>query len=345
MNSARYFKLGLFVLAGCVLLIGGIVVFGGRALFEKHVPAETYVDESASGIEKGSAVKYRGVTIGTVKDVRFTGSKYSSVTPVRDVSARKILIEMSLDAKVVSRLGERYIRQMVDQGLRAQIKQSGFTGTAYIGLDFVDPKTHPPPALAWTPEGLYIPSIPSTQTQIVSAIERFTTKLDQVDLPATVRRVDKLLDDADRAVTQVNVPAIQGQAVSLLTEVRQSNARVKELLNDPKVDAALHDLPGITGRLQSSVARVDEILHDKRVDQILTGVSDAAANAGPAAADLKRTMRDVRALVATEQDDIRSIITDLRATIANLNALTADAKDNPSRLILSKPPERKKPGE
>lgn len=345
MNSTRYFKLGLFVLTGCALLVAGIVVLGAGALFAKAVHAETFIGESANGIEKGSAVKYRGVTIGTVKDVRFVRSKYPFVAKTQDPTARKILIEMSLHAEIVSEIGQDYIRQMVDQGLRAQIKQSGITGSAYVGLDFVDPKAYPFTPLKWTPEGIYIPAIPSTSTQVIRTIERLSAQLDQIDLLATVKRVDALLDSSNKTVSQLNIPDLQGNAVALLSEARQSNARVKQLLNDPNVETALHDLPTITGRLQTSVARVDEILHDKRVDQLLAGLSNAAANAGPATDDFKRTMRDLRTLVATQQEDIRSIVADLRSTLANLNALTADAKNNPSRLIFGKPPERRNPGE
>jgi len=120
---------------------------------------------------------------------------------------------------------------------------------------------------------------------------------------------------------------------------------VKQLLEDPKLLAAVHDLPEITGRLQTTIARADEILHDKRLDQTLAGLSDAATSAGPFAADARRFMRDMRSLVASQQDDLRSIVTDLKGTIANLDAVTEDAKANPSRLILGQPPARKKPGE
>jgi ABC-type transporter Mla subunit MlaD len=344
MNSSRYFKLGLFVLIGVALLVGTIVTLGAGSLFAKTVLAETYVDESVAGLEAGSAVKYRGVTVGRVKDIRFAASKYAAAAEAGQFS-RKILIEMSLNADVVSEFGEAAIAKMVQEGLRARITQTGITGAAYVGLDFYDPKAYPPAAINWKPEGVYIPAIPSITSEVMTTVERLMTDFTQADLPGVLKRFDTLLEDVNKSVDELKLSEVREQVVALLTEVRGTNSRIKQLLDDPKLQTAVHDLPDITSRLQASVARADEILHDKRLDQTLTGLSDAATNAGPAAADARRLMRDTRTLVASQEDDLRTIITDLRSAVANLNTVTEDAKANPSRLLLGQPPPRKKPGE
>ena len=342
MNSTHYFKLGLFVLIGAALLVGGIVTLGAGTLFAKTIAAETYVDESVSGLDVGSAVKYRGVTVGRVKAMRFVAVKYPAV---QGQLSRKIMIEMSLDANVVPEFGADAIVNMVKEGLRARIMQSGITGSAYVGLDFFDPTAYPPAAINWKPDGAYIPAVTSITTEIVTTIERLMSDLQQADLKGIFKHVDTLLAEITKSVDELKVSEVREQAVALLSEVRETNARIKQLLEDPKLQTAIHDLPGITGRLQSSLARADEILHDKRLDQTLTGLSDTASNAGPAAADARRLLRDTSTLVASQEDDLRTIITDLRATIANLNAVTEDAKVNPSRLLFGQPPARKKPGE
>lgn len=345
MNSLHYFKLGLFVLIGLALLVGGIVALGARSLFKKTVYAETYVDEAVTGIESGSAVKYRGVTIGQVKSVQFAAAKYAAAEKSRKRPSRKILVAMSLDASVVSKFGADVIARMVQDGLRARIMQAGITGPVYVGLDFFDPTVYPTPTIDWKPQGLYIPSVPSTTTQIRTAVERLALNLQDADLAGVVRHFDTLVETANTSIGQLNIPQVQEQAVALVSETRGTNARVKQLLNDPSIDAALRDLPTITGQLRTSLTRVDEVLHDKRLDQTLAGLSDAATNAGPATADARKLMGDLRTLVATEGDDLRSIVSELRATFANLNAAVEDLRANPSRLLLGRPPARIKPGE
>lgn len=343
MKSTHYFKVGLFVLVGFALLIGTIVTLGAGSLFRKTIYAETYVEEAA-GLDAGSAVKYRGVTVGQVKRILFAAAKYPAAVGPGPVS-RKILIEMSLDTSVESEFGPAGIAKAVQEGLRARIMQSAITGSAYLGLDFFDPNTYPPETLNWKPQGVYIPAITSTMTEVVTTIDQLMGEFHQADLPGVVRRFDALLADTNKAVNELKVSELREQSIALLSEVRGTNTRLKQLLDDPSILTAVHDLPDITARLKTSIARADAILNDKRLDQILTGLSDAAANAGPATADARRLMRDTRALVASQQDDIRTIISDLRAAVANLNAVTQDAKANPSRLLFGQPPIRKKPGE
>jgi ABC-type transporter Mla subunit MlaD len=225
MNSSRYFKLGLFVLIGVALLVGTIVTLGAGSLFAKTVLAETYVDESVAGLEAGSAVKYRGVTVGRVKDIRFAASKYAAAAEAGQFS-RKILIEMSLNADVVSEFGEAAIAKMVQEGLRARITQTGITGAAYVGLDFYDPKAYPPAAINWKPEGVYIPAIPSITSEVMTTVERLMTDFTQADLPGVLKRFDTLLEDVNKSVDELKLSEVREQVVALLTEVRVTNSRI-----------------------------------------------------------------------------------------------------------------------
>ena len=344
MNSTRYFKLGLFVLTGMTLVVGAIVILGAGSLFTKTIYAETYFDESVVGLEVGSPVKYRGVTVGRVKRILFAASKYTTAVAPGPVS-RQILIEMSLNTDAASEFGGGDIAKGVQEGLRTRLMQSAITGTAYLGLDFFDPQAFPPTALNWKPEGVYVPSVTSTMTEVVTTVDRLMSELEQADLPGALKRFNTLLDGANRVVNELKISEVQQQAVSLLSEVRETNAHVKQILDDPKLQTAIRDFPDITDRLKKSAARADEILHDKRLDQTLTSLADASSSAAPAVADAKRVMRDMRELLGGQQDDLRSIITELRSAIANLNATTEDAKSNPARLIFGQPPVPKKPGE
>ena len=345
MNSSRYVKLGVFVLTGVALLFMGIVSLGAASFFKKSIAAETYVDEPVGGLGAGSEVRYRGVPVGKVKQIRLAVGKYPAVRNPADRWTRKILIELALDDDILPGFDEAELRRAVATGMRAKLSQSMITGDGSISVDFFDPKQYPVPEVPWRPESVYIPSVPSTEAVLVSSVERLMNQLQQVDVGAVVRHFDELLGNANRSIDDLKLAEFRKQGIALLSEVRGTNERVKQLLDDPAIDATLHDLPKITTRLQSTAARVNEILNDKRLDQTLSGLSDAATSAGPAADDARQMLRDVRVLVASEQDNLRSIVADLTATAANLRAASEDAKANPSRLLFEQAPTRRKPGE
>lgn len=52
-----------------------IIILGAGNL-SKNLILETYFDESIQGLDVGSIVKFRGVKIGTVKEITFVQDKY-----------------------------------------------------------------------------------------------------------------------------------------------------------------------------------------------------------------------------------------------------------------------------
>ena len=168
-KSSRYFKLGLFMLIGVALLVTGVIVLGAGALFQHTISAETLVYESVNGLEVGSPVKYRGVPIGKVTAIIFASQKYPQADAADQKSTSKnsrgILIEMSLNQAAFPGQSEEKIiakaRQIIENGMRARVTPAGISGQSFIDCDLLDPADHPPLAISWTPDILYIPRPPA----------------------------------------------------------------------------------------------------------------------------------------------------------------------------------------
>jgi ABC-type transporter Mla subunit MlaD len=204
----------------------------------------------------------------------------------------------------------------------------------------------------------------------MSTIEELAAELKAADLTTVIGNISKFFVTADKAVTQLEVAKISEQGVGLLKELRGTNERLKKIIDDPKIDEgltdltaaikglrgvvdesgapvtkALKDLPEISTRLKATTKRIDEVLADPKVDQIITGLAKTADNAGPAVVDLRKTLRRLDNLLATQEQDIRAIIGALRKVLENVETLSEDAKDNPSRLLFGEPPPREDRGE
>ena len=64
------FMIGIFATIGVVLAVVTIVWLGASKYFQKGTIFVTYFDESVQGLSVDSNVKYRGVNVGTIRDIR-----------------------------------------------------------------------------------------------------------------------------------------------------------------------------------------------------------------------------------------------------------------------------------
>ncbi|MGH7176087.1 MAG: MlaD family protein [Tepidisphaeraceae bacterium] len=348
-SQQSYFKLGLFVIAAAALAVISVIMLGAGSMFKKTLSAETVINESVNGLTVGSAIKYRGVTIGKISQILFADREYPSGTSTPEAQPDTgILLKMSLNPELFRPYDQeqtaRNIQKLVDAGLRARIAQAALTGGAYLELTYLDPVQYPVPTLDWTPSALYIPSAPSTMHQVVTGIEALVGDLRNARIDQLVENINKLAKDADKAVNDLDTRLLRERAVALLDQLGKSNEKLHDILSDPNIKKTIDDLPDIAARIRGSAARVDELLHDPHTQKLLDDSAAAADNAKIAMVDLRRLLRSLSTLVDTQSQDVSEIIANLSQVMHNASQLTQEAKENPSRILFGKPPPRLQDG-
>jgi ABC-type transporter Mla subunit MlaD len=333
-TTTRYFKLGLFILVSVGVLVGGAILLGAGTLFSKSITLQTCFDESIAGLDVGAPVKYRGVTIGHVQSIRFPHIPPGAVI-TSDPSGpfKNILVDMAIDSQVVAGLSESQLKQVIDEmvagGLRARISQSGITGSAYIEVNYLDPARNPikaaPPASV-RGDAPYVPSAPGQLSQVVDAVQDIVTKLQRADLDKVVKHVDALILHADQSVQDLQVAELRTRTAAILDRLQGASTRLQQILDDPKLAQVISDLPEITGRVRSVAAQADDLLKNGKFDETAT--------------HLRQTLAQADELLAAQSDNVRVIMTDLRATMANARQMSEEVKSNPSRLLFGQPPPR-----
>lgn len=346
--QANYFKLGLFVIVATILLCGGVIVLGGGQLFEKTFTIETYMTESVEGIAEGSAVKYRGIELGEVTNIMTARRKYDREAMKEGHIGTTVLVELAIRASSIDNPSEAvlksWLQKAVAAGYRARTASSGLTGPAYIELVYLDPVEFPPPEVAWTPPDLYIPSAPSTMQVLINSVQGILKKVEKLDLEAVVTDADTLLKNANTKVGDLDTKKISDEAVAFIAEIRKSNVRLQEILNNPSIDPAIADLRATLENAKKATARIDEVLHDPRVEKLLADLDRAGDQLPPALQDVRRAVRRIDRLVETQQATIESALTELNQALRNVKNITDDAKENPARILFGEPPPASKPG-
>lgn len=370
--QTSYFKLGVFVIVATALLCAGVIVLGAGMLFQRKILVETYMTESVEGLSVGSAVKYKGVELGSVSDIFIAARRYDPKMFQEGRLRSPILVELALRGTLIPGTSEdefdTWLKQATSAGLRVRMASSGLTGPTYAELVYLDPAEFPPPKIAWTPPELYIPAAPSRSQVLLQSVQQILeklrtldmnqvaddldsllvtadTKLGQLDVDSINADVTGLLDDLRAKVDELDTKKINDEAVAFLEDIRRSNDRMQEILNNPNIDPSLEDLRVTLENAKDATTRIDEILEDPQLQTLLDDLSGASAELSPALVDLRRAVQRIDRLVAARQTTIDSLLDELNKTMINIRALTEDASQNPARILFGDPPPRSSIGD
>jgi ABC-type transporter Mla subunit MlaD len=324
MDSKRTaFRVGLFVIGGIAVLLA-LLFFLSGAVLNPGTPFETYFSESVQGLDIGTSVKFRGVTIGKITDIGLVSAEYppgSTVTGERKVY-QQVVVRFTIDPRKTG--NNVNLDSAIAHGLRVQIAPQGITGLAYLELTFVPPAQYPVQSVPWQPDSKVIPSIPSTLTQVQDAVQQVISSLGKVDLGKMVDQVSSLMTVLNQELSTGNAHKALANANALLanlnSQVTQSNLpattqAVRTLADGPRTQQILAQLNQTTAQLNKVTAELPALVAASQ-----TTISQASETT----ADL--------------QSQLIPILQDMKATTANLRELTSSLQRNPSSALLGAPP-------
>lgn len=301
-TEARKLRVGIFVLVAILIGLGLAIWLGASRYLADESQAVTYFSESVQGLDRGAAVKYRGVPAGRVDHIE--------IAPDGDL----IEVVMSID--------NRYAEMLVqDPTLRAQLQLSGITGLRYVEIDRqAGEALESSPTLSFEPEYPLIPSTPSQFKAIQEALEDIYGKVMSVDLEGISHDVRATLQAADQLLRDERVQTI----VNNLANLSETASRVT--INLEKATDGVR-LEPVVGELRQATSEAKSLLADLRQ--------------GETGRDLRSALREVDGLARSGQTfviDLQGLVERLNRTTDNLQQLTNALRQQPSSLLFSDPP-------
>jgi len=286
----NHWKLGLFVVSALLLLLGVVVVLGARSLHNDTLTYTTFFDESVQGLEIGSPVKFRGVTIGTL-------SRIAIAPDHRHVAVEAELIVRDLIGMGLAESGDGATRIAVPPDLRTQLASQGLTGAKFLQIDFFPIASNPPPPLPFPTPPYYIPAILSMmkglEDSVTNAVNRIPEvadqaleimkhingilgEFDQQEIPGQLKdsleRINAVLTTVERQLQGFDARKVSGQAQRTLGEL----------------EATLREVRGLMAR-----AAAEDGLY-VRAEQSASALGEAARSAAGAGDELGTTLRGLQ---------------------------------------------------
>lgn len=251
-HKANHTLIGAFVIGGFVLAITGLLLFGGGRFDAKRTRLSLYFDDSINGLDIGSAVKFKGVTIGKVSQVLIR-------TRAQAEGDNAVPVIVELDNRLLERRGiiqelskREEVEAAIRKGLRGKLQQLSFiTGQLYVELDYYPEAT--PRFHANDPLVVEIPTAPSQIGTLVRTVQNTLEKLSRIDYASIGRRVQSITERVDDGIAQIEFRKIN-DGVTGVTDAAQDLLRDKNLRESAaNLNAALAEFKQLSARMTSQV--------------------------------------------------------------------------------------------
>jgi paraquat-inducible protein B len=276
-------RVGVFVLGAAALAIAAVLVFGSRRFFRHEVTLVSYFTGSVNGLVVGSPVKFRGVPVGSVSQIRL-GLPGASPAGVR------IPVWYTVDVDTISgyqgrpfRLDRQLLDELIAAGLRAQLQTESFvTGVLFLGLDFF-PDSPVVLELTGQPEVFEVPVMPTTIERAIQTLDRLVKRIEGLDLEGLVASGRHALDGVGDLTRSPKV----ADALDGLRDTLASVRRVADTL-EPGVTPTMKGLDDTLAQARQALIRVEP-----QLDQTLARAQELLGSDAPLAVGLASTLADL----------------------------------------------------
>ena len=315
--------IGAFVIGAVALIVIAILLLGSGRLFRQTRDFVLYFDNSVNGLRVGAPVKFKGVEVGSVKDIRLQlekGAEVNKIPVIIEIDLEKLTLRGATPEIAVDR--EAFHKAVVE-GFRGQLAmESLVTGVLYVALDFF-PGTPINFVQQENVNNKYpeIPTLPTSLELAKGAVERILNKLEEVDFKRLIDSLTKTSDGVGQLVS-VNSTTVK----SILQSVDQAM---------PQLRGAISDFRTLTATANNNVTNVSADLH-----QTLTAAHSAIEQIAATMKEAETTIISVRATIDPDSPTFYELTKSLREVsgAASSVRLLADSLDrNPQAPILGKP--------
>lgn len=318
--------IGTFVVGALALVVIAVIAFGSGQLFRQTKQFVLYFSGEVNGLRVAAPVKFRGVEIGSVKEILL------QLEP--DIKVQRIPVIIEVDLKKLTSRGAsgaalndpKAFKALIDQGLRGQLRTESFvTGVLYVGLDFF-PGT---PAHFIQPSGSTyqeIPTVPTAFEQAQDAATRIIAKLEEIDFKGLMSSTKAALDGINQLVSS---PALKSSLRSLdetMPKVQEAVVSLNKLANtvDVKVGDLSADFRQTSAAAREAMERAGVTM--KQTNAVLLAAEAAMINVKGAVDPNSPTFYELT-------KSLREVSSAARA----LRLLANSIERNPRALIFGKP--------
>ena len=244
--------IGAFVIGAIALVVAGVLILGSGRFFKERKNFVMFFEGSVQGLNKGAAVAFKGVRIGSVTDIKvfFDTQLKSLLIPVFVEIEPDRLTQthgVPLDKLEEGSQDKSILGYLVEKGLRAELDlQSLVTGQLFVNLDFFPDK--PARYVSNETGAIEIPTVPSS-------LEILSKTVEQLPISELASKANKVLKGLERWVNSPELKEIVESMRASMKNIQETtlsiNEQVKPLLAG--IDKTVIETQGLVRDLRVQV--------------------------------------------------------------------------------------------
>ena len=310
-------SIGLFIMIGVALGVTGLLLFSSSKMFTKTRDIVVYFNQSLNGLNVGAPVKYRGVTIGSVKKVMIFWNQATNDY------AMPVLIELE-EKLIKERVGtpietftDRALTQRVGSGMRASLQaESLVTGVLYIECHIN--RDAPPPVFHQLEKRFAeMPSEPTQIQQMMENLGSLDIKGISTNINAVIVRLDKVLESMRMG--------------DISTGVTNTLASLNQLITSPDITNSLASVRTTLDQYRTLGEKLSG-----RIDPLAESITNSLAEANRTLAQLQGTASNLRGMLRPDaplQHDLDQLLRQMAGTAQSVSSLMEFLQQHPNALI------------
>ncbi|MEM1243924.1 MAG: MlaD family protein [Pseudomonadota bacterium] len=304
-TKANYTLIGLFVIT---LMVGIVVItlWLYESLTTKSYKTYiTYMNESVAGLSPQAPVKYNGVNVGYVSNIRLNLK-----------NPEQVILTLKIEQDVP-----------ITQNTVAILTEQGITGIAYIGLRGA--------------KGNELINIgPGQKYPVIKSEPSFLTQLD-----ATIRSLSKNIQEISNKVQQVvsqknieNFDAMLANVKKITQTFSDNSTEINTTIKDLKV--LMHNTANVSKRFPQTINEIQAgTLSLKKMADSVDATSISLKKA------VKQTNITIQSIGNQITPKLYDTLDSINSIADNLKILSAELNQNPSIVLRGKTPPPLGPGE
>lgn len=315
MNIKKNFLLGIFVISALIVGIIMLIGFGLLESFRPKVYLVTYTNESVQGVNIGSQVKFRGVSVGSVENISIL-SDNKLIKIEMSITPDAFIFRKMTNEEMRKNLCRKMLQDEIKSGLNCRLDYAGITGLRYVELDFftdngiikdVDP--------VLSHEQIYIPMVPSVFSSMFNMLNESLTRISKI-------KFEEMSDNIIQSLNEIRAIFNSDEVKNTIVNIETISNNLEKVTSSINGVLSKEKLEALIGNLEEAIKSFERLGKSAESELLKSDIPSSS-----------RQLRDTLQNISELKGKVENTLFILNKALDNISSLSRQIEEQPDSLL------------